>query len=689
MKIFLLILCLLVTQISIAQTPKKQRDKPPSKAEMQEMMKEVQKQMDEMSPEDKKQMEEMGIKMPTFDPKTMENITDADLAQGFEDADRIVPKKDPARIAAISKEKLTDANIAAYLQKTHAKVLTKLDAKSKTEAEKLFAQINKKSPGGGEAANAAIGLWLNGNYEMALYLMGKACLVMPTNVDCLNNYAAFLTMAGGAELAMPILEKLKKAFPNNTTVLNNLGQAWFGLGDMDQAEDYLGRCLKISPNDSQANLAKSLIEESKGNMPGAIEALKKSIKENYSLEKEQKLDRLGYKLKSDDIAWDVKKKDDGLGMGRFSALPRPKNVQESAQLEPEWEEFIKTIDAETSKLKQAAFAQKPVVEKEMKDLQKAMIQSAQSGKRVRPIGMLSNKARIKWGYLLEEGERRRKTLYAEFSKASQQVSQWKDELEKKEKAIDKIYDPQIGEGLPNPLKEFCEAINTVRNEYLEKSNGLLQGPYENIIKHERNYLNDQLNYYLYQTPDKHFEQLKTEAKADWLSLLKGGQVQFQDFGPFCGQEKSNVAKKTKLANWEDFNCPGKTSMSLMCIGTMTFACSKDTLEMSPCELPVSFTYEKNNLTTHSNLEFFVGKDVGTGTELGPVAIEVKAEGKIGGRIEIDKTGITDIAVIAKGAVNVEASNEASHLKLGGSVAEGSVRYGMKSGPSSSLQILGR
>ncbi len=689
MKITLLILCLLVTQISIAQTPKKQSDKPPTKAEMQKMMKEMQKQMDEMSPEDKKQMEEMGIKIPTFDPNALENVTDADLAKGFEDANRIVPKKDTARIAAISKEKLTDGNSGAYLQKVHAAVVKKLDAKTKTEAGKLFPQINKKSPGGGEAANAAVGLWLNGNYEMALYLMGKACLGIPNNVDCLNNYAAFLTMAGGAELAMPILEKLKKAFPNNTTVLNNIGQAWFALGDMDQADEYLGRCLKISPNDSQANLAKSLIEESKENIPGAVEALKKSIKQNYSLEKEQKLDRLGYKLKSDDITWNVKKKDDGLGMGRFTAPPRPKNVQESALLEPEWEEFVKTIDAETTKLRQSAFAQKPIVEQEMKDLQKAMIQSAQSGKRVRVIGMLSNKARIKWGYLLEEGERRRQTLYAEFSKASQQVSLWKDELEKKEKAIDKIYDPQIGEGLANPLKEFCEAINKVRNDFLEKSNGLLQGPYENIIKHERNYLNDQLNYYLYQTPDKQFEQLKTEAKADWLSLLKGGQVQFQGFGPFCGEEKSKDVKKAKLANWEDFNCPSKTSMSVMCIGTMTFTCSKDTLEMSPCELPVSLTYEKSNLTTHSNLEFFVGKDVGTGTELGPVAIDVKAEGKIGGSIEIDKTGITDIAVIAKGAVNVEASNEASHLKIGGSVAEGSVRYGMKSGPMGDLLILGR
>ena len=50
---------------------------------------------------------------------------------------------------------------------------------------------------------------------------------------------------------------------------------------------------------------------------------------------------------------------------------------------------------------------------------------------------------------------------------------------------------------------------------------------------------------------------------------------------------------------------------------------------------------------------------------------------------------TDITDIAKGVVNVEASNEASHLNIGGSVAEGSVRYGMKSGPSGDLQILGR
>ena len=57
---------LLFVTAAVAQSGKKPaKEKPPTKKEMDDMMKEMQKAMNEMSPEDKKMMDSMGIKMPS------------------------------------------------------------------------------------------------------------------------------------------------------------------------------------------------------------------------------------------------------------------------------------------------------------------------------------------------------------------------------------------------------------------------------------------------------------------------------------------------------------------------------------------------------------------------------------------------------------------------------------------------
>ena len=116
-KYFLAFPILFAVVIVFAQPPKqKQKEKPPTQKEMNEMMKEMQQAMDEMSPEDKKMMDSMGIKMPDMKAiqKNVSGISDAQLKKAFEDDNRILPKKDDKRIAAIPK-KVNDANMKAYL----------------------------------------------------------------------------------------------------------------------------------------------------------------------------------------------------------------------------------------------------------------------------------------------------------------------------------------------------------------------------------------------------------------------------------------------------------------------------------------------------------------------------------------------------------------------------------------------
>ena len=106
MKNYLLaILFSLVIVPGFSQPKPSKKEKPPTAKEMEDMQKEMQKEMDkamkEMSPEDKKMMDSMGFKMPSM--PTMPKMTDKQIATAMEDADRIVPVRDEARIGKISR----------------------------------------------------------------------------------------------------------------------------------------------------------------------------------------------------------------------------------------------------------------------------------------------------------------------------------------------------------------------------------------------------------------------------------------------------------------------------------------------------------------------------------------------------------------------------------------------------------
>ena len=66
---------------------------------------------------------------------------------------------------------------------------------------------------------------------------------------------------------------------------------------------------------------------------------KKSISEAYSTEKENKLKKLGYELKSDDLNWDRPMPQDAMGLGKFVWPDYPLEVEQTKLSEKEWEDF--------------------------------------------------------------------------------------------------------------------------------------------------------------------------------------------------------------------------------------------------------------------------------------------------------------------------------------------------------------
>ena len=333
-KYVLLSILLLGWNSLFAQPGKKPAptEKPPTQKEMEDMMKEAQKAMEEMSPEDKKMMDSMGMKMPDLKStqKNVAGISDAQLKKAFDDENRIVPEKDAARINMAMATTLNNADVSAYISKTHIAVLGKLPAATKAKALQVLQQANKLNS---SVANTAVGLWIDGKPTLALYLMGEACKADPSNAINLNNYAAFLSMSGAEQLALPILVNLNKRYPSNSSILNNITQAWLGLGDIPRAEKYADSTIRIYAYHPQANMAKCLIEESKGNIPAAVEAARKAISKSYSSEKESKLKKLGYSLKDKDVDWDRPMPQDPLGLTKFTWPDFPLDVEQSKPLE--------------------------------------------------------------------------------------------------------------------------------------------------------------------------------------------------------------------------------------------------------------------------------------------------------------------------------------------------------------------
>src|ERR1700704_1086832 len=130
-KLITLATCALLIFMNSYAQPKgkqKEKEKAPTQKEMDEMMKEMQKAMDEISPEDKKAMDSMGMKMPDMKSlqKTVAGISDAQLKKAYEDENRIVPQKDVARIASISKIPLTNTSLVPFLSVAHTKVVAEI-----------------------------------------------------------------------------------------------------------------------------------------------------------------------------------------------------------------------------------------------------------------------------------------------------------------------------------------------------------------------------------------------------------------------------------------------------------------------------------------------------------------------------------------------------------------------------------
>jgi len=263
MKLLLTVSACLLILTSMAQPNKKPvQQQPASQSQMDKMLEDAMK-TEGMSKEEQAEMKKM---MKDVMPGLAEqNAKTADYPE-FNNNRQLVPKKDMARINALSKKRLTQADMSGYAVNLYNKLITKGEPAQMAIVKKVIAQTH----GANDIGNAAMLCMMQGHPQAAMALSMKAVQSDPSNANWQNNMAALLTNYGYPEQAIPVLNKLKSEFPYNSTVLNNIGQAWFSLGDIDSAKRYFSSSSRINPYHPDAKLCGGLLEELNGDPIKAV-----------------------------------------------------------------------------------------------------------------------------------------------------------------------------------------------------------------------------------------------------------------------------------------------------------------------------------------------------------------------------------------------------------------------------------
>ena len=565
------------------------------------------------------------------------------------------PPLDARRINALPKRPLTDAQLAPFLLKVRTEVDRALPASARTDAASLYGEIRGKWGGSKTLADIASTCWMNGHPETALYLMGIAVSEDHANANNLNNYAAFLSMAGGEHAAIPLLGYLDAKFPNNSTILNNLGQAWFGLGDTTKAKTYLNMAVAAYSKHSQANQTLARIYKSEGQASKAVEAIKRSISEDYTAEKESMITDLGGTLSYSEVPFNYPLPNEPLGLDKFiMMIPEyPMSAGEERSKTSEWNGFKIAVSA----MAEAEY-------QKIRDLQKSVdaFQNTLKNRKVQPAVLRPFNNNIVAAAL-----RKQQLLLIESTDRG-----LREEANRKRKL-------QIIKDLRRDYDAQTDGdCYLKRTFFLAKANQIWHDLNFEEVRHAKQRIVESVGFELYSSFDQSMlSQSVLKHRWGFLNLL--GSLAFEG-GNGCDEVRSVVGPRSMmLPDFDDVNCPYKSTLFVPPFTTIHIECNKLVTEFdvdSELGPNAKLSIEENLATgkyTKGNLEIGVSKEIGA-VGMGPLKAEASAGGSLG--VEVTSDGVKQVYVKAgiSGAVGAETPGDMASKNLSATGAEVTVSW---------------
>jgi tetratricopeptide (TPR) repeat protein len=644
----------------------------PSKKEMQEQMQSAMNELNEQIADTEKQLTE--AKKNKADEATIKEledqlamlkkqvammgglnrqvgkISDKTIQTVSEENIGSVPKRDITRINALPKQTMTDVELVLFVQKVSTAIDKKLLVSQKNNAQELYGEINMKSKSPDAAGNIAVLCWMCGSTDMALWILGKACMSDMSNTDNLNNYAGLLSMAGGEQLAIPILQNLEKKFPDNTTILNNLGQAWYGLGDMSNAKKYLNKTAALFPAHPLANETKSGIEKSEGQTQKSIESLQQSMEADFTTEKETELNEMGRVVKYEDVPFHYPAPAEPLGIEKFLQTIPEYNMSGGTVAEisrMEWEDYRNKLQAAQKILGE----QIEVLKKKADDYEKRLL--ANPGL-LKPYNNKVHKtAKRKLMLLMAEwGSERMVALAKKMMIAGDTIGKWRDEYQKS-------------------LPDDCAGRRAAADAFNAKANTLWHQRNSEWITFQKQFLGEQARLSLYAYTDRsEYELIIAVIKSHFLSYLAGLQCEFE---VGCIKTEPEKPGGKILPDFDEMNCQYKTELAIPYfekIFSIKVECNKMTTEFDVKYLKGSLEENLANGKYHGTVEV-QGKIGSDKQKYGP--IEIGTQIKAGAGVDFNEGGIQDVYVTGKVGVKAgPASISSLEAKMSVVTGTGSV-----------------
>ncbi|MGZ4068436.1 MAG: tetratricopeptide repeat protein [Bacteroidia bacterium] len=189
------------------------------------------------------------------------------------------PKLDKQKFATLPASPLSGSAMINYLKNLLKTVQGETSAAALSDVQQTSLVVGNNAD---KLEAAALSAWLTDNSTQALLLSLQACIIKPGDLLMLNNLAAILNLNRKEYQSLPILKTLVSSLPDNAIVLNNIGQAYAGVGALDSAMRYFGRCVQVDPHHPEANNTAGQIEKIRGNKEKAIQYFENSLHGGYN-----------------------------------------------------------------------------------------------------------------------------------------------------------------------------------------------------------------------------------------------------------------------------------------------------------------------------------------------------------------------------------------------------------------------
>lgn len=238
------------------------------------------------------------------------------------------PKSNPAVIAAMPKIS-SQAALTSYVSDLHNQFLKKVNPEIITSFKEIETKLENDW---NKVAATGLTAWYSEAPSQAILLLTKAALQPKPSDITINNLGALLNMGGLENRSLPILRWLETLYPQNAMVLNNLGQAYAGLGELNDAMRFLGRCIAIEPNHPQASCTAGQIELSRGNNTAALQHFKNSLKGAYTEEADRRVRFVEPEMKLEDYVKHNLHMPEYFNEMKYNVPPQCQNVSEAERL---------------------------------------------------------------------------------------------------------------------------------------------------------------------------------------------------------------------------------------------------------------------------------------------------------------------------------------------------------------------